>query len=541
LLTGLAVVSLALGIGANTAVFSLLNAILLRPLPIRDPDRLVVITSADQRKSSWPQPVWAEIQDRQLLDGAFAWFWSRFDTAQGGERQFIDGIVASGRMFETLGLRPVIGRLLTPADDELEGAPDGPVAVLSYRFWQRRFGGTPDVLGRSLAIDGRPFTIVGVTPPDFIGLYIGLPLDVVIPFGRPGTGLGGPYVTIMGRLKRGATSDTATAALRVAQPLIRDATNPYSVAPYRDEYLRDPLVVRAARGGLSFLQRRYELALKILLGVAGFVLLIACGNIGMLLLARVMARRHEFGVRAALGASRMRVVWQLVLESLLLSAAGASLGILLSQWCTDVVVAMLSTQAYTVFLDLGFDWRVLGFTCALGLATALLFGAAPAVHAMRTTGAMDALKRRRMTEGRGFGFGSGIVVAQVALSLLLLVGAGLFLRTLINLKRVETGFNAQNLLLFFVEPGLIGYKDEKLVNLYRETCERLEALPGVRSVTFSRETLLSRVWGYDYFGGARTVDVHIRRLRAKLGEEHANLIQTVRSVGYSFGQSRWSM
>lgn len=484
LVTAVAVLSLALGIGASSAIFSLLNAILLRPLSVRDSHQLVMVTSADNRRSAWPQPVWTEIRDRQLLDGAFAWFWNRFDTAQGGERQFVDGMAASGRMFESLGLRPIIGRLLTPGDDEVSGGSGESVAVITYRFWQRRFGGAADVLGRSIRIEGRPFRVIGVTPPEFVGLYIGLPVDLVIPLGRPATTPGGPSVIIMGRLKPGQNADAATSALRTAQPQIRDATNPYTVAPYRDEYLRTPFTARAARGGVSFLQRRYEHPFKTLFAIVGLVLLIACGNIAMLLLARAMGRRHEMTVRASLGASRVRLARHVAAESLLLAAAGVSFGMLVAQWCTYLVVSQLSTEAYTVFLDLRPDWRVLTFTTALGLATALLFGAAPALHAMRAD-PMDALKQRSDLGGRRFGFGSAIVVMQVALSLMLAVGTGLFLRTILALAAIDVGFEPDRVLVVTVDAGRSAATTEQRGALYDRVNRAVTATDGVTSAGLS--------------------------------------------------------
>jgi putative ABC transport system permease protein len=478
LVTATAVLSLALGIGANTAIFSLLNAALLRPLPVAHPDRLVIVRSADQRRSAWAQSVWTEIRDRQVLDGAFAWFWNRFDTSERGERQFVDGIAASGRMFESLGLQPILGRLLTAADDELEGGPDGPAVVISYRQWQQRFGGTVDALGQSITINKRKYTVVGVTPPEFVGLDVGLPLDVVVPLGRASSGPGSPYVTIMGRLRTGETPESVSAALRAVQPIIRDATNPYSVSPYREEYLRDSFAVLAAPGGLSFLERRYGEPLKILLGVVGLVLLIACGNVAMLLLARTIARRHEWGVRAALGATQRRVVRQLSLEGILLAASGVLLGTLFAHWCTGFVVGSLSTQAYTVFLDLRTDWRVFGFTSTVGVATAFLFSTAPAVHAART-GPMDGLRRRAGEPVGGFHFGSAIVVVQVALSLILLVGTGHFLRTFWSLASTNVGFERDPVLVVSVDLQEGALREESRRQSYERILEAVETLPGV--------------------------------------------------------------
>lgn len=480
LVTAVAVLSLALGIGANTAIFSLVNAVLLRPLPIEDPERLVIVDSADRRQFSWPQPVWPQIRDRQVLEGAFAWLWNRFDTSERGERQFVDGIAASGGMFEALGIRPILGRLLTPADDQFEGGPGGLAAVISYRYWQQRFGGSPHVLGQTISIENRQHTIVGVMPREFVGLYIGLPLDVVIPLGVSSSGLDSPYVTIMGRLKPGDTPQTATAALRSVQPLIRESTSPYSVSPYREEYLREPFVVRAAPGGVSFLERRYGHPLKILLGVVGLVLLIACGNVAMLLLARAIARRRELGVRMALGATRRRLAWQPSVEGVILAASGVALGLLLADWWTTLVVATLSTQAYTVFLDLRPDWRVLGFTSGVGVAVVVLFSAAPAIRATRTD-PMDALRQRAAEPTGAFKFGSAIVVVQVALSLILLVATGVFLRTFWALVTTDLGFEPDGVLVVQLDAGGGISNEERRRRSYQRILEALETVPGIAS------------------------------------------------------------
>jgi predicted permease len=288
----------------------------------------------------------------------------------------------------------------------------------------------------------------------------------------------------MGRLKAGEMPDTVSARLRAAQPLIRDATNPYSVSPYREEYLREPLTVRAAPGGVSFLERRYGQPLKILLGVVGLVLLIACGNVAMLLLARAIARRHELGVRAALGATRSRLAWQLSLESALLAVSGVALGVLFANWCNGFVVAGLSTQAYTVFLDLRPDWRVFGFASAVGVVTAFLFGAAPALHATRAD-PLDSLRQRGARSTGRFGFGSGIVVAQVALSLILLIGTGLFLRTFWALASIDVGFEPERVLVVSVDVKKGRPTEESRRLFYERLIEAVAAAPGVERAAVS--------------------------------------------------------
>lgn len=483
-MTAAIVLSLGVGIGATTAIFALLNAMLLRPLAVPAPHRLVVVVSQDQRQRAWPQPVWQELRDRRIIPGGFAWFWNRFDTAKRGERQFVDGMAASGGMFGALGLEPAIGRLLTREDDELEAGPDGLVAVISHRFWQRQFRGSSGVLGQPLSVDGRQFTIVGVMPSGFAGLLVGLPLDVVIPLGRPSPGPGSPYVTIMGRLAPGQTPEQVGAALRVVQPVIRDSTNPYSVNPYREEYLREPFAARPAPRGISFLERRYSRPLAILLGAVSLVLLMACGNIAMLLLARTTGRRHELAVRAALGAPRSRLAGQLGLESLLLAMAGAALGLLFAQWCMRLVLAGLSTQAYSVFLDVAPDWRVLAFTSGVGLLTATLCGAAPAFRAFRTDG-LDMLRVLGEGRGRRFGAGSAVVVAQIGLSLTIIVATGLFARTYRALATTALGFEADRVVAVAVDATESAWAPGARGLLYERVIEALVSAPGVEGAGIS--------------------------------------------------------
>lgn len=478
-----AVLTLTLAIGANTAIFSLLNAMLYRPLPVRDPHQLVTITADDAQSSSWPQPVWMEIRDRQILDQSFAWVWSRFDTSQGGQKQFVDGIEASGGIFKSLGVMPALGRLFTLADEQPGGGPDGRVAVISYRFWSKRFGRSLDVLGRTITINRQAFTIVGVTPPEFAGLNVGLPFDLAIPLVRdPADSFS--YVWIMGRLRAGQRPEAITAQLRAQQPQIRDKTNPYDVAPYRDDYLRTPFTVRSANSGVSFLRRRYEEPLKILLGIVGVVLLIGCGNIAALLIARTSGRRHELAVRTALGESRARLARQVLIEGLLLSTFGAAAGVLFAQWCTSLIVNQLSTQAYTVFLDLSPDWRVLGFTIVVVLTSTLLFSTGPALRAAHAD-PMDALRQHGMARRRSFAVGSIVVVAHVALSLTLIATTALFLRTFIQLAATNVGFSRDRILVVSVDAGQSRTAAESRASLYARVQDTVRGASGVESAALS--------------------------------------------------------
>ena len=328
--TLVAVTSLALGIGANSAIFALVDGVLLKSLPVREPQRLVMVDDG-----SWTNPIWEQLRDRQheWADGALAWSDTRFDLSRGGATEFVEGMWASGGFFDVLGVPAVLGRTFSVADDQRSGGPDGPVAVISYAFWQRRFGGEASVVGRTLTLDRVAFTIVGVTPPSFLGPSPGRSFDVAVPIGTQAI-VQGPrnwldarstwVLEVMARLKPGQTADQATAALRAIQPQVREATLPERwPPPMLEQYLRDGLTLVPAAAGPAGFRTRYEQPLRIIMAVVVLVLLIACANIANLMLARASGRRHELTMRLALGASRFRIVRQLLVESLLLAVRGS--------------------------------------------------------------------------------------------------------------------------------------------------------------------------------------------------------------------------
>src|SRR3989442_3232490 len=359
-----AILSLALGIGANTAIFSLVNSLLLRALPVKQPQRLVMLGEGSASgQQSWTYPIWDQIRQRpQLFDSAFAWSATRFNLASGGETEFVDGIWASGAMFETLGVPAMLGRTFTDADDQRGGGPDGALAVISYAFWQRRFAGAADAVGRTLNVERVPFTVIGITPPDFFGPDVGRSFNVVLPLGAEPlvkgreTWLDGRstwWLSVMARLKPGQSADAATQTIRALQPQIREAT-----APGWEGYLKDPLTLLPAAGGESALRRRYERPLVIIMIIVALVLVIACANVANLLLARAAARRHELSVRLALGASRWRLARPLLAESGVLSGIGAALGLLVARWGSPLLVRQISTPTHRLFLQMSPDWRV---------------------------------------------------------------------------------------------------------------------------------------------------------------------------------------
>jgi predicted permease len=506
--TVVAVLSLALGIGANTAIFSILDSLMLRTLPVRAPERLVVLGIKDGR-DSWTYPIWEEIRDRaEIFEGAFAYASSRFNLARSAQTEYVDGFWASGRIFDVLGVPAILGRTFTEADDRRGGGPDGPVAVISYRYWQARYAGAADAVGQTLTIERVPYTIVGVTPPDFFGIEVGRTFDVAIPFGTEPLVRGKEsaldrrsnwWLNILTRLKPGQSIEAATAALRGVQPQIREATIPPNYRPEdKAQYLSDAFSLIPAATGNSYLRDRYRTALLTIMAVVGLVLVIACANIANLLLARATARRHEMSVRLALGASRLRLIRQLLTESLLLAGCGAALAILFARWGAALLVRQLSTSTNTVFLDMGTDWRVLGFTAFIAVATALLFGTAPAFRASGVT-PNEALKERgRGVVGDGrFGLGNLLVVVQVALSLVLLVGAGLFVRTFTSLSNLPLGFDRDPILVANVSLVRAGVEPAQRPELYERLRQAAASLPGVARAAASVVTPVSgSTWGY---------------------------------------------
>ena len=506
-----AVLTLALGIGANTAMFSIVNSLLLRPLPVERPDRLVLVLSNAANSnvnvaSPWSNPLWEHIRDRypDVFHSAFAFSRrvTRFNLAHGGPTDFVDGIFASGAYFQSLGVAPVLGRTFGPDDDRRGGGPDGPVAVISYRFWQRRFGGAPDVVGRTQTIDRVPFTIVGVTPPEFFGTDVGSQSDVIIPIGtepllrgrdsaldRPTTS----WLLIMARLKDEQSVAAADQALRAVQQSIREATSPTDApAEARARYLAAPFGVAPAPSGTSAMRGRYRQPLLTIMAVVALVLLVACANIANLFLARAAARRREFSVHRALGASRWRLARRQLVESLLLSAAGAVLGLAMARFASVLLVRQLSTQANTVFLDTHLDWRVLAFTTVVAVAVALLFGVAPTLRASQTS-PVDALREqgRGATGGRGAGVAGSLVAGQVALSLILIVGAGLFIRTFSVLAGLDVGFDRDRVLLVRLDVPRGDGDVSQRTALYDRIAASVRATPGVEHAALSEITPVS--------------------------------------------------
>jgi putative ABC transport system permease protein len=484
--TAIAVVSLALGIGANTAIFSLVSCLLLRSLPVVAPERLAMVsTSASQGpRQQYSYATLDQIrQHRDIFDGALG-YTDCCGTAilnLGGGNHPADRQFVSGDFFTTLGIRAFRGRMLTPADDEAV-TPAGPVAVVSYRLWRGSLGARDDVVGARLSINRMPVTVVGVMPPTFFGVEVGRVLDVAMPYRLATQFTSTPFdddtawLNIMVRLRSGLSVRTGSAALRAAQPQIRAGAMP-ATSPGR-EFLPDPLTLEPAGSGASMLRQRFERPLLVIFAVVALVLLIACANIGNLLLARGIARRRELSIRVALGASRWRLVRQLLIESVLLSAIGAAIGLALAPFASHLLVALLSTSRAPIALDLAVDWRVLGFTVATTAMTAMLFGVAPAFRATRVA-PIDALNAQgRSLAGDGHAkLSNGLIVAQVVLSLVLVVAAGLFGQTFERLARVSLGFDRGGVVVASVNAPTVAATERS--RLFGRLVQAAAKVPGV--------------------------------------------------------------
>jgi putative ABC transport system permease protein len=506
IVTIVSVLSLALGIGANTALFSILNSLVLKQLPVREPGRLVAID-----RTSWPNPVWEQIRERQydLFDGASAWSPERFNLAETGRIDAVSGAYVSGGLFQMLGIEAIAGRTITPADDVKGGGSDGLVAVISSRLWQSRFGGAGDVLGRQLAVNRVRFTVVGILPPTFLSPEVGRAMDVFLPLASEAAIRGGEsaldgrdswWLQLVARLKPDQTIEQAAAALNAVRPAIREATIPHEAsADRRARYLTRAISLFPAATGVSSpdqfsvtgLRGRFGQALTIVLVVVGAVLFIACANIANLMLARATARRHEMSVRLALGASRLRLGCQMFAESLILAVAGGLAGLAVAEFGAPFLIRQIGSDVAAVTLDLSIDWRVLGFTAAAALGATFLFGLAPALG-LGSVEPNDALKESRGIAGASrLGLRSSLVVAQVGLSCALVAGAGLFVRTFATLTTTPLGFDPSNLLIVRVDatPAAVAPADRPA--FAQRVADAVAAAPGVVRASLSRITPMS--------------------------------------------------
>jgi predicted permease len=523
-LTIVAVLSLALGIGANTAIFSLLDALLLREMPVRRPERLVFFGRCDGPagvEGGFPSgalrffssPFFQEFrrQNNSFSDVAALYSFQNhvyaIVNANGHEDELerINAQMVSGNYFSVLGVNPVIGRIFTAMDDRIPGGH--PVVVASHNWWTRRFGASPSVIGKSVVIGQTSYIIIGVAPKEFFGTTVGESPDVWAPLSMEEQlppyfkGLNDRFISplyLIARLNDGVTIQQAGAETNLlARQILQEYAEPQLSQERLQEIQQTSVELTPAGRGLSRLRRRFSLPLQVLMVVAAIVLLIACANLANLLLARATARRQEFAVRIALGASRWRLARQLLAESLPLAALGGATGILLGRWGSQALILMVSTEPAPLPLDVSLDLRILIFTTLISLLSTLFFGASSAIRASRIEPLLSLQGNRATTPAATrLPLGKALMVSQVALSLLLLAGAGLFVRTLINLQSVDLGFNRENALLFQLETNSIGSQaDAQLANLYRQIEERVKAIPGVQAASFSALVFDQGVWG----------------------------------------------
>jgi predicted permease len=509
--TTVAVLTLALGIGANSAIFSFIDVVILRMLPVRHPQALVLFGPGDQSGNSDNFPdsemhlfsysIYREMRQNNRVFSGVAAFGSSEGGLHGtvgasGNLEPMEVELVSGTYFNVLGVNPIVGRVFTDADDQtLDGHP---VAVISYGWWDSRFSRDPSIVGETLTLEGIVYTIIGVTPPGFFGTTVGRSPDLWIPLQMNDALTRGPhklndkmyrFLDIIARLKPGVSRAQAAANVNL---VLKNILHGYAGSKPSQDRLQDirkaHITLHSAATGNSFLRQDFSKPLWLLMAIVGSVLLIACANVANLLLARGAARRRETGLRLALGAGRVRLIRQLLTENILLAGAGGALGILFAWSACRFLLTVISPTQRVLALDVSPDARVLAFTVLVSLGCALLFGILPALRSTRLdlTPSFKEEGRGAMSGQARSPFGKALIISQVALSLVLLAGAGLFIRSLMNLANVDTGFNGHGALLFRVDPSATGFTQESsLANMYRQIEERVDALPGVGASSFS--------------------------------------------------------
>jgi predicted permease len=562
-LTIVALISLALGIGANTAIFSLLDAVLLRSLPVKDPGQLVLLGTGDASgignnfvsTELYSYPFYRQLQQKNAVFSSVAAIFSMTDDVRGfvlgnskqtdADSELMHVTLVSGSYFPVLGVQAQLGRTLNEGDDNSEGGH--PVAVVSQAFWKRSLAQDPNVLDHKIKLGTTVFNIVGVAPDEFFGTKVGESPDMWVPMSMtksvpPGwdayTNNFTQSLNIIGRLKPGVSLAQATSNVNL---LLQQITRGFSDADLSQKNLdklnKTHIVLTPIANGLSSIRREFSEPLQILMAIVGLILLIACANIANLLLARSTARARELAVRQALGARRSRLIRQLLTESLILAFAGGLLGIGFATFAKRLLLRMVSGGLETLPLDIGLNLRLLGFTFALTVGTAILFGTIPAFRATRLH-LTDSLK-----DGRGPGgsaknpLAKALVISQVALSLVLMVGAGLFLRSLVNLNKIDPGFNRENVLRLQIDTELIGLngEDPRLEPLFQQIESRVNALPDVKAASFSAFTFHEGSWSEALVVPGMTPNENITVHQNVVGNGYFATMQIPLLAGRTFG------
>jgi predicted permease len=534
-----ALLSLALGIGANTAIFTLVDQLMLRSLPVKHPEQLVTLWGRGDHyggnigQCTLSYPMYVDFRDKnQVFDSMFGSSDVSLNLSFDGRTERVAGQLVTGSYFPALGVDAALGRVLAPEDESVKGGH--PVVVLSYRYWVTRFAGNPEVIGKKLLVNGYPMTVIGVSQAKFEGTdpanspQIRLPILMEEQIDAPSTNLEDRrlrWVNVFGRLKPGETMEQAKAGL---QPLFHQIIEGEAqqkefsrAAPVtREKFLRMWLDLLPASKGRSSLREQFSNSLQVLMAIVALVLLIACANVANLLLARATARQKEIAVRLALGAGRQRIVSQLLMESMVLALAGGVAGLALAIWIDRALVSVLPVGISALAISTTPDWRVLAFAFGISLLTGIVFGLVPALQSTRVNLAPTLKDSVGSIAASGsVGLRKALVAAQVSLSLLLLIGAGLFIQSLQNLKELDPGFRTKNLLTFAVDPSANGYPRERTLQFYRQLKEDLDSIPGVESSSLAVVPVLE--------GTEWASNVSVENFKPKPGEgidPHVNFI-----------------
>jgi predicted permease len=540
----IAILTLALGIGANTALFSVMNALLLRMLPVHDPQQLVSLSNPESSgmqngtnngdRQLFTYHEFEGLRDNNQVFSGIVAFASQVYPVPVMTSDSNDGVqtgigMVSGAYFSVLGVEPLMGRGFSPEMDQ--GRGQFPEAVLSYALWQQRLHQDPGVLARRIRIRQTLFDVVGVMPPDFTGIVVGMSPEVWVPLTMqqavmpgadyltqpPGSITKRMFLHIVGRLKPGITISQANTSINITfHNVLKDEGDTIADASIRGNITEGRIITRDARHGLSTLRGQYQKPLGVLMGLVGLLLLLACANVANLLLARSAGRQRELSVRVALGAGRARLVRQLLTESVLLSALGAGVGLLLARWGDQILLRMVSGTSTPVPLDVRLDWSVMAFTIGVTLVTGVLFGLMPALRATRVDlnsvlrGGARNISGADRSSGR-LPIGKVLVGAQVAISLLLLVAAGLFVRNIKNLTSIPLGYDAEHLLMFRISPAINGYKPAAIPPLFQTLLAKFTSITGAHGVTLSENGL--------FFGTDSGDEISIPGIDPKGGKE----------------------
>ena len=512
--TIVALLSLGLGIGANTAIFSLMDQALLRSLPVKHPEQLVLFSAKGPRRGqvntsygdiyTFSYPMYRDFRDHNpVFSGVLARFPISFSMSWHDQTERVYGDLVSGNYFDVLGVHAAIGHTFLPEDDRTPGAH--PVVMLSYGYWKRRFGTDPGVLNQTIILNAHPMTIVGIAQPGFKGVGVGEAPDVFVPMMMRNQmsplmndleNRRSMWLNVFGRLNAGVSRQQAEAAMNTFwQPLLElEAKDLNFSQRVREQFLNRHLSLLEGGKGISSTSAQISAAIIVLMGMVGFLLLIACANVANLLIARATARQREISIRLAMGASRLRLIRQLLVESLLLALGGGMLGLLIAEWTGEALLQFLPSDPSMMGISSQPDGRVLLFALALSVITGILFGIFPSLQATKAELASTLKDQASGVVGGGLAhlrLRKSLVVTQVALSLMLLIGAGLFARSLYNVKNIDAGFHTDHLISFAVQPSLNGYSQERMRSLFERLQENIARLPGIRTSSMAETALLA--------------------------------------------------